>query len=118
MDNDEIEKDMTKKRRVKNVSEEKNETSIKNEKVNKNFILPVPPGTPFTIMLEAAKKFNLVVSEVELNIPLPNDAYLLPKTLVLKGPKANLSKAKKFIRKRLKERVKELASYGTSAKNK
>ncbi|MGP3666914.1 MAG: hypothetical protein ACKD6N_02820 [Candidatus Bathyarchaeota archaeon] len=108
---------MNKKRRIKNVSEGKNKTPTKGEEVNKELILPVPPGTPLTIMIEAAKKFNLVVSEVELNIPLPDDAYLLPRTLVLKGSKANLSKAKEFIRKRLEERVRELASYSRLAKN-
>lgn len=72
--------------------------------------MAVPPGTPFSIMANVAEKFNLTLEELEMAIPQTDDEFCVrPKTLVLKGSKQNLTKAKKAIKEKLKERIKKLA---------
>ena len=77
-----------------------------NTKAGRPYYMAVPPGTPYSIMAEAAKKLNLTVEELEMTLPQTDDElYVSPRTLVLKGSKKNLLRAKEFIREKLEERI-------------
>ncbi|RLF08180.1 MAG: hypothetical protein DRJ60_00980 [Thermoprotei archaeon] len=69
----------------------------------------IPAGVPYSILVEAAEKFDLKIVELEVNVPPPTeDVYWRPRTLVLKGRRENLEKARVYIVKKLEERAREL----------
>lgn len=69
----------------------------------------IPAGVPYSILAEAAEKFDLKIVELEVNVPPPaEDVYWRPRTLVLKGKRENLERARVYIIKKLEERAREL----------
>jgi hypothetical protein len=87
---------------------ETSEKDSKSDKKGKKILLPVPPGTPYTILAQAVNKFNLEI--VEKDVILPGSAMdeYIPKGWYLEGEKKDLDMAREFIFQKIKERVKKL----------
>ncbi|MCS7140310.1 MAG: hypothetical protein N3F04_02635 [Candidatus Nezhaarchaeota archaeon] len=75
----------------------------------KEVYMRLPAGIPYSIIAEAAERFNLKIVEMEVNVPpIDNGVHWRPKTLVLRGKREDLERARAFIVRKLEERVKEL----------
>ncbi|MBM5805879.1 MAG: hypothetical protein FJZ49_07465 [Candidatus Verstraetearchaeota archaeon] len=74
---------------------------------SKRFYLPVPAGTPYSLIAEAVNKFNLELVEKDIVLPGSAKDEYVPKGWFLEGEKENLVKAKEYIYQGLKERIKK-----------
>lgn len=75
--------------------------SRKGEK--KDFYFPIPAGTPYSVIAEATHKYNVQLTEREMQTPEGAGNVVLPKIWVLTGNKKSLLSAKAFIVKRMEE---------------
>jgi hypothetical protein len=74
---------------------------------NKKYLMPIPAGTPYSVIAEAVNKFNLEIVEVPVKEAMVEEGEKPPMMWVLKGEKEDLMKAREFICERLKEKLKE-----------
>ncbi|MDI9620174.1 MAG: hypothetical protein QFX33_05165 [Candidatus Nezhaarchaeota archaeon] len=71
--------------------------------------MKIPAGVPYSLLVEAAEKFNLKIVELELRVPPPDEGiYWNPRTLVLKGKREELERARTYIAGKLEERIRSL----------
>jgi len=73
----------------------------------KKFYLPVPAGTPYSLIAQAVNKFNLELVEKDLVFPGSAKDEYVPKGWFLEGDKEDLEKAVDYIYQGLKERIKK-----------
>jgi hypothetical protein len=71
------------------------------------FYLPVPAGTPYSLIAEAVNKFNLELVEKDIIFPGSAKDEYVPKGWFLEGNKKDLEKALDYIFQGLKERIKK-----------
>lgn len=72
----------------------------------KKYLMPIPAGTPYSIISEAVNKFGVELTEVPIKGAMMDDEKP-PMMWVLRGDYENLVKAKEFIKERLKEVLKK-----------
>ncbi|MCS7097959.1 MAG: hypothetical protein NZ922_03150 [Candidatus Methanomethyliaceae archaeon] len=72
----------------------------------RKYLMPIPAGTPYSIIAEAVNKFGIEIVEVPIKEAMLNNENP-PMMWALKGNYENLIKAKEFIRKRLEEVLKK-----------
>lgn len=72
---------------------------------SKKCYMPIPAGTPYSILSEAAVMFDLELVEKEVEIPGSAEAEMLPKIWALSGERENLLKAKEYIIKKLDKKL-------------
>jgi len=76
---------------------------MNDDRERKSFFMPIPAGTPYSIIAEATHRFNVELSEKPVQTPSPVDEERAPMVWVLVGDKEELMKAKAFIYGKLKE---------------
>lgn len=83
-------------------------TASNSDQKVKKILMPVPPGTPYTILAQAVNKFKLEI--VEKDVILPGSAMdeYIPKGWYIEGERKDLDLAKEFITQKIKERMKRL----------
>ncbi|MCX8181962.1 MAG: hypothetical protein N3D12_02460 [Candidatus Methanomethyliaceae archaeon] len=69
--------------------------------------MPLPAGTPYSILAEATHRFNVELAEKPIKAPVPIEEGVLPMAWVLIGDREELMKAKAFICEKLKETLKK-----------
>ncbi len=79
---------------------------MENEDKKKSFFMPIPPGTPYSIIAEATHRFKVELSEKPIKAPSPVEGDSIPMAWVLTGDREELIKAKAFIYEKLKETLK------------
>lgn len=67
------------------------------------YYFPIPAGTPYSVIAEATHKYNVQLTEREMQTPEGAGNVVLPKIWVLTGEKKSLVSAKNFIVKRMQE---------------
>ncbi|MEM0286115.1 MAG: hypothetical protein QXW34_03135 [Candidatus Methanomethyliaceae archaeon] len=72
----------------------------------KKYLMPIPAGTPYSIISEAVNKFGVELTEVPIKEAMIDNGNP-PMMWVLKGDYENLVKAKEFIIEKLKEVLKK-----------
>jgi len=77
--------------------------SSKDESDGKLCYMPIPAGTPYSVIAEATNKFSVELSERDLMTPENADGTMTPKAWILRGEKEKLLKAKEFIISRMNE---------------
>ncbi len=74
---------------------------------NRKYLMPIPAGTPYSIIAEVISKFNLELVEMPVKEAMVEEGESPPMMWVLKGEKEDLMKAKEFICEKLKEKLKK-----------
>jgi hypothetical protein len=70
------------------------------------YYLPIPAGTPYTLLAQAVNKFNVEIVEKDIILPGSAQDEIIPKSWVLRGEKKDLEEAKGFIMEKMKEHFK------------
>jgi hypothetical protein len=71
------------------------------------YYLPIPAGTPYSLLAQAVNKFGVEIVERDIILPGSAQDEIVPKSWVLRGDKKDLEKAKKFIAEKIKEHLKK-----------
>lgn len=69
----------------------------------KTYYLPIPAGTPYSVIAEAVNKFGVELAEKEVVVPGIGENEAAPMAWVLTGSKESLEKAQEFIIKKMIE---------------
>jgi hypothetical protein len=77
------------------------------ENEKKSFFMPIPAGTPYSIIAEATHKFKVELAEKPIQTPSAVEGDAIPMAWVLVGDKDELIRAKAFICEKLKEVLKK-----------
>lgn len=83
-----------------------NENSAANQD-SKKILMPVPAGTPYSLLSLAVNKFDVELIEKEVILPGSAMDEYIPKGWYLQGERKNLDAAKEFIMSKLRERLKK-----------
>lgn len=78
-----------------------------NEDQKKTFFMPIPAGTPYSIIAEATHRFRVELVEKTVQVPSSVEGEGVPMAWILEGDKEELIKAREFIREKLKETLKK-----------
>lgn len=78
-----------------------------NEGQKKKFFMPIPAGTPYSIIAEATHRFKVELVEKPVQVPSSVEVEGVPMAWVLEGEREKLVKAREFIYEKLKETLKK-----------
>lgn len=80
---------------------------MSNKQEKESFFMPIPAGTPYSIIAEATHKFRVELVEKPIQVPPSAEMDMVPMGWVLVGEREELIKAKEFIYERLREVLKK-----------
>ncbi|MDH7555529.1 MAG: hypothetical protein ACQXXL_03135 [Candidatus Methanosuratincola sp.] len=69
----------------------------------KQYYMPIPAGTPYSVIAEAVNKFGIELTEKEVIVPGIGENEAAPLTWVLVGSRDRLEKAHEFIVRKMTE---------------
>ncbi|MBC7120238.1 MAG: hypothetical protein H5T33_01460 [Candidatus Methanosuratus sp.] len=69
----------------------------------RQYYMPIPAGTPYSVIAEAANRFGVELTEKEVIVPGIGENEAAPLAWVLVGSRENLEKAHEFIVKKMTE---------------
>ncbi|MCQ8891927.1 MAG: hypothetical protein NQU41_00930 [Candidatus Methanosuratincola sp.] len=69
----------------------------------KQYYMPIPAGTPYSVIAEAVNRFGIELSEKEVIVPGIGENEAAPLSWVLVGSRDRLEKAHEFIVKKMTE---------------
>lgn len=69
----------------------------------KQYYMPIPAGTPYSVIAEAVNRFGVELTEKEVIVPGIGENETAPLTWVLVGSRENLEKAHEFIVRKMTE---------------
>ena len=72
-------------------------------KEEKQYYMPIPAGTPYSVIAEAVNRFGVELTEKEVIVPGIGENEAAPLAWVLVGSKENLERAHEFIVKKMAE---------------
>ncbi|MDI9644025.1 MAG: hypothetical protein QFX35_02255 [Candidatus Verstraetearchaeota archaeon] len=70
------------------------------------YCLPVPAGTPYSVIAEAVNTFGVELREREVRVPGIGENEAAPMAWILVGSRESLEKAQEFIVKKMNEMLK------------
>jgi len=76
------------------------------KKNDKETLMPIPAGTPYSILAQAANKFDLELIEKDIVFPGSAQDEIVPKGWFLQGKQKDLEAARAFIIQKMKEHMK------------
>ncbi|MEJ5293176.1 MAG: hypothetical protein WHS82_06225 [Candidatus Methanosuratincola sp.] len=72
-------------------------------KEEKQYYMPIPAGTPYSVIAEAVNRFGVELTEKEVIVPGIGENEAAPLAWALVGSKENLERAHEFIVKKMTE---------------